>query len=200
MGWRINTLIYLNGIKISLENLYVNTGAQMLGVEYNYQPFWIIRASHGYKINLLVSHVSQNLLAKSNFWAFLCSYTLEFSTFPPNIPFFHLWYSFWGIFVFLADKDYFCNIYNHKSEFWWSVYPVRFHMSLVTFTHWLDFCLSGGGLVVDIYSFFGGGMQKKESTDFRSLEAGISGVVMRTLPPLLFVLLVLWKKTFTASY
>lgn len=34
-------------------------------------------------------------------------------------------------------------------------------------------------------------MQKKESTDFRSLEAGISGVVMRTLPPLLFVLLVL---------
>lgn len=67
-------------------------------------------------------------------------------------------------------------------------------MSLVTFTHWLDFCLSGGGLVVDIYSFFlrgGGGMQKKESTDFRSLEAGISGVVMRTLPPLLFVLLVL---------
>lgn len=66
-------------------------------------------------------------------------------------------------------------------------------MSLVTFIHWLDFCLSGGGLVVDIYSFFfgGGGMQKKESTDFRSLEAGISGVVMRTLPPLLFVLLVL---------
>ena len=34
-------------------------------------------------------------------------------------------------------------------------------------------------------------MQKKESTDFRSLEAAISGVVMRTLPPLLFVLLVL---------
>ena len=68
-------------------------------------------------------------------------------------------------------------------------------MSLVTFIHWLDFCLSGGGLVVDIYSFFGGGgvgvMQKKESTDFRSLEAGISGVVMRTLLPLLFVLLVL---------
>ena len=30
-------------------------------------------------------------------------------------------------------------------------------MSLVTFIHWLDFCLSGGGLVVDIYSFFGGG-------------------------------------------
>ena len=90
VGWRINTLIYLNGIKLSLENLYVNTGAQMLGVEYNYQPFWIIRASHGYSINLLVSHVSQNLLAKSNFWAFLCSYTLEFSTFPPNIPFFHL--------------------------------------------------------------------------------------------------------------
>ena len=67
-------------------------------------------------------------------------------------------------------------------------------MSLVTFTHWLDFCLSGGGLVVDIYSFFwGGGMQKKESTDFRSLEAGISGVVNEntSLPPLLFVLLVL---------
>ena len=68
-------------------------------------------------------------------------------------------------------------------------------MSLVTFIPWLDFCLSGGGLVVDIYIyiFFGGGgeMQKKESTDFRSLEAGISGVVMRTLPPLLFVLLVL---------
>ena len=66
-------------------------------------------------------------------------------------------------------------------------------MSLVTFIPWLDFCLSGGGLVIDIYIFFlgGGGMQKKESTDFRSLEAGISGVVMRTLPPLLFVLLVL---------
>ena len=170
VGWRINTLIYLNGIKISLENLYVNTGAQMLGVEYNYQPFWIIRASHGYSINLLVSHVSQNLLAKSNFWAFLCSYTLEFSTFPPNIPFFHLWYSFWGIFVFLADKDYFCNIYNHKSEFWWSVYPVRFHISLVTFIHLLDFCLSGGGLVVDIYSFWWGwGECKRKSLQILDL-------------------------------
>ena len=175
----------------------------MLGVEYNYQPFWIIRASHGYSINLLVSHVSQNLLAKSNFWVFLCSYTLEFSSFPPIFLFF-IYGTVSGGFlhhVFLAYKDYFCNIYNRKSEFWWSVYPVRFHMSLVTFIHWLDFCLSGGGLVMDIYSFWWGwgGMQKKESTDFRSLEAGISGVVMRTLPPLLFALL-LWKKTFTDSY
>lgn len=63
-------------------------------------------------------------------------------------------------------------------------------MSLVTFIHWLDFCLSGGGLVVIIFFLVGvGGMQKKESTDFRSLEAGFSRVVMRTLPPLLFVLL-----------
>lgn len=140
---------------------------------------------------------------KATFEHFCALILWNLAHFPPIFLFF-IYGTVSGAFLhhmFLADKDYFCNIYNHKSEFWWSVYPVRFHMSLVTFIPWLDFCLSGGGLVIDIYIFFfGGGMQKKESTDFRSLEAGISGVVMRTLPPLLFVLLVLWKKTFTASY
>ena len=173
MGWRINTLIYLNGIKISLENLYVNTGAQMLGVEYNYQPFWIIRASHGYSINLLVSHVSQNLLAKSNFWVFLCSYTLEFSSFPPIFLFF-IYGTVSGGFlhhVFLAYKDYFCNIYNRKSEFWWSVYPVRFH-TMTGHIHtlaWFLFIRRGFGRCYIFFLVGVGVMQKKESTDFRSL-------------------------------
>ena len=64
---------------------------------------------------------------------------------------------------------------------------------------WFLFIMRGFGRGYVFFLVGVGGMQKKESTDFRSLEAGISGVVMRTLPPLLFALL-LWKKTFTDSY
>ena len=102
---------------------------------------------------------------KATFEHFCALILWNLAHFPPIFLFF-IYGTVSGAFlhhVFLADKDYFCNIYNHKSEFWWSVYPVRFHMSLVTFTHWLDFCLSGGGFVVDIYSFFwwGGGDAKE---------------------------------------
>ena len=171
VGWRINTIYVQDGGTTSFLKtidgscpkirlfcrLYINIFKW--NQDQSWKFVWIIQASHGYSINLLVSHVSQNLLAKRNFWAFLCSYTLEFSPFPPIFLFF-IYGTVSGAFlhhVFLADKDYFCSTYNHKSEFWWSVYSVRFHMSLVTFIHWLDFCLSGGGLVTDIYSFFWGG-------------------------------------------
>ena len=130
---------------------------------HTYQLFRIRHQSPG------LPYGSPYLPDKIIFWSLLCL-SLRFSPFlAQNLSFSYSLYGFRGIFapIKVIDKDYVYH-QNEDCEFWWYVLHVRLDiMSLVIpifvggEIHWI----SGGGVV-----------KKRESSDSRSSELGISAI------------------------